>query len=189
MKFDKEYETLKQEILLWQEKRFTIVSGSILLVTAALGWIAKDPASWSWEIISIILISFLFCASFLTWFFGISNSRLGAYLEVFYEEGNSVYRWHIRNRKFKDDKKIYRYLNLNSSLALIYIVLGIISIVLPSRMNFDNDSRFIIVLIAVTILFIFSLALLIGFSHPKRHYVNYWRKLKKEELERYTQIE
>lgn len=183
MKFDKEYDTLREEILLWQEKRFTIVSGSILIVTAALGWITKDPISWPWEIISIILLAFLFCASILTWFFGVSNSRLGAYIEVFYEADNPEYQWHVRNRKFKDDKILYRYLSLNGCLASVYLVLGIISVVIPSKLNFLQKSDYTILLIMVVSFYLISLILLIGFSHPKQRYVDYWEDMKKMELE------
>lgn len=86
MKLNNEYDSLRQEILNWQDKRFTMVSGSIILVTAILGIIVKNNTSISGEILSSVLLAFLTCVCLLTWYFGTSNSRLGAYIEVFYEK-------------------------------------------------------------------------------------------------------
>lgn len=78
-----EYQALRQEILEWQTRRFTIVSGAIVVVTAVLGWITQNPDEWPWAIASTVLLAPLACACYLTWLFGSVNTRLGTYLGSF----------------------------------------------------------------------------------------------------------
>jgi len=181
---DKEYECLHEEILNWQDKRFTLVSASIILVTTALGLVSEGKNTWPWEIVSSIILAFLFCVCLLTWYFGTSNARLGAYIEVFYETADQpYYRWHTRNRAFKHEILLYRFLSFNSCLALIYLVLGVSSIVIPSKFQFPTNSNFLYLLLTLFLLFLVTIVLLIGFSYPRKRYVSYWQKVKEREAD------
>jgi len=180
---DKEYECLREEILSWQEKRFTLVSASVVLVTTALGFASDGKTTWPWEVVSSIILAFLLCVCLLTWYFGTSNARLGAYIEVFYETDDQPYRWHKRNRLFKQDSFLYKFLNFNSCLALIYLVLGIASVVVPSKFGPPTNKKFFYLLIILVLLFLFMIVLVVGFSYPRKRYVSYWQKVKEVESE------
>lgn len=178
---DKEYESLREEILNWQEKRFTLASASIVLITTALGFISEGKNTWPWEVSTSIILVFLLCVCLLTWYLGTSNARLGAYIEVFYETEDQPYRWHRRNRLFKDDFFLYKILHFNSCLALIYLVLGISAIVVPLKFGLPIDRKFLYLLIPLIFLFFTMIVLLIGFSYPRKRYVAYWQKVKEME--------
>jgi len=40
---EKEYDTLRQEIMHWQSRRFSVVTGSLVVVIAILGWAINAP--------------------------------------------------------------------------------------------------------------------------------------------------
>jgi len=40
---EKEYESLRKEILEWQNRRFTVASASLVAVTGILGWTLNHP--------------------------------------------------------------------------------------------------------------------------------------------------
>lgn len=173
-RMDKEYEALRQEILQWQSRRFTIVGGSIIIVTTILGWIITTPAKWSWEIASILPLAFLISACYLTWLFSRFNVMIGAYLEVFHESD-----WDRRVRVFKSGIKAIR---LNSALALLYSGLGVISVVISYTVCSKPSTKFGIGLfVAVFLLFVFMLTNLTFLSYPRKRYVSRWQKIKTQE--------
>jgi|KBSSwiStaDraftv2_1062776.scaffolds.fasta_scaffold2020414_1 hypothetical protein len=64
---EKEYDTLRQEIMHWQSRRFSVVTGSLVVVIAILGWAINAPDKWSWTIVSSILFAILSIAGYMTW--------------------------------------------------------------------------------------------------------------------------
>src|SRR5262249_4637530 len=127
-----EYESIRAEILKWQDRRFDLLKLSISVVTGLLGLKLILDATGSWPIISSLLLLYLAGANLLTWYAGIANSKLSAYVKVFHEgqESPSIpMGWETRLAKLKT--KGLDPQNLNRWIAVVYAVLAIISVVLP----------------------------------------------------------
>ncbi len=98
---EKEYDTLRQEIMHWQSRGFSVVTGSLVVVIAILGWAINSPDKWSWTIVSSILLAILSIAGFMTWLIGLLKSRISTYLEVFHEADSAELGWERRHREPK----------------------------------------------------------------------------------------
>lgn len=171
-----EYQALRQEILEWQTRRFTIVSGAIVVVTAVLGWITQNPDEWPWAIASTVLLAPLACACYLTWLFGSFNARLGTYLEVFHESKEGRRGWEERNREFRAGLEI---LNLNAALALVYLVLGGVSFSVPLAVANGSTSGFQYAVFALAAaVFVSTILLATLRSYPRGDYVSKWKAIK-----------
>lgn len=171
-----EYQALRQEILEWQTRRFTIVSGAIVVVTAVLGWITQNPDEWPWAIASTVLLAPLACACYLTWLFGSFNTRLGTYVEVFHESTEGRSGWEKRNREFRTGREI---LNLNTALALVYLVLGGVSVCVPIAVAKGDTSGFQFAVFALSATVFVSTILLVALhSYPRDDYVTKWKGIK-----------
>ena len=123
-----EYESLRQEILAWQNRRFMILTASITLVSAILGLDAVQEINVEveWPVITSLLWFFLGSTTALTWYGGRANAKIAAYLLVFHEKEGG---WESRLKDLKISK--LDWFNLNRMVFLIYVGLGILSLVIP----------------------------------------------------------
>jgi hypothetical protein len=143
-----EYEALRNELLQWQSRRFTLVSTSAIVITALLG-LEKSTNSQEWTVVSSALILFLACVCYLTSYCGASSRTLGTYLEHYH--GRS--KWEKRLQSFKSES-LRKVVNLNTGLALIYLVMGLLAYAVPSNLFKNNVSDdYCILLLSAMILF------------------------------------
>jgi len=174
---EKEYESLRLETLQWQSRRFDIIAGSIIGVTAMLGWIVSSPNSWSWAVASILPLSFLCSTCFLTCLFNRSITLIGTYLEVFHEDG-----WSARVRRMRLESR-FQILTLTSGFIQIYFGLGIISIVLSYVICLKKSTKAELLLFCIiSILFLLMLVVLYTYSYPRKQYILLWKQFKDEEM-------
>lgn len=180
-----EYESLRKEILEWQNRRFLLVAASITLVTGVLG-LGLNALGNLWVIISSLLFLFLACATILSWYAGKANAKIGAYLIVFHEEaGRSEGQgagWESRLARIKN-KPWVDLLTLNHSLTAIYVALGIVSFIVPwlaARRPALTGGQSVLILFTAALL-VGALLLLWQYSYPRADYIKYWREVKREE--------
>lgn len=182
MEMEKEYETLRLEILQWQNRRFDIMAGSIIGTTAILGWIVSTPNNWSWAIAASIPLTFLSCACFLNCLFNRSVAVIGAYLEVFHPG-----KWNNRIRRFRAEQN--KIMIVNTGFMSIYIALGAISIIISGFVCLKTATIFEVSLLAfVSILFIIALLILYKYSTPKESFLERWEKIRSEEIQSQSEI-
>ena len=137
-----EYEILREEIIKWQDRRFELLKISITVVTGLLGFklVTEHFSSAAsnnvvWPYISAVLLLFLAATNLLTWYCGLANVKIASYLRVFHEANEFTtgqMQWESRLKRF--DMSYLSYLdkkNLNFWLAIVYFVLGIISVIIP----------------------------------------------------------
>jgi len=124
---EKEYETLRKEIMQWQAQRFALATGSLVVVFAILGWAVNASDKWSWPLLSSVILALLTLVAYLSWLMGLFMSRISTYLEVFHELGSTNLGWERRHRvphrNFFSSKGAY---------AALYFVLGAVSIAVSS---------------------------------------------------------
>lgn len=175
---EKEYESLRQETLQWQSRRFDIMAGSIVGTTAMLGWIVSSPNTWSWAIAAIIPLSFLSCACFLNCLFNRAIAMIGTYLEVFH-----IGKWNNRMRQFKTDQQA-KIMTMTNGFLLIYFILGVISVtisyVVCSKVTTSIEFIF---LALICLLFILALVFLSKYSYPRESFILRWEKIKNEKTQ------
>jgi O-antigen/teichoic acid export membrane protein len=173
-----EDEKLRAEIKDWQDRRFTILTASIGLVTAVLGFKLFDqPATaemWPW--VSALLLLLLSSACILTWYAGRANAKIAAYLIVFHERPSqsSDGGWESRLHHLKESG--LDRLNLNRLLIIIYLVLGLVSVIFPALRHSPAGSGLIVVIGAV-FLFLSSLFFLF-LKSPKERYIKLWEEVR-----------
>ena len=115
-----EYDTLRQEALLWQTRRFTVVSASLVLTGAVLGWAHGTQEFRQAASLSCFLLVFLSTAIYLSPYCGIASAKIGAYIQVFHETRDTSCRWQTRNLRLP------HHAALAPSLAILYLALGLI---------------------------------------------------------------
>ena len=185
-----EYESLRAEILKWQDRRFDLLKLSISVVTGLLGLKlifekldAPGSSSTLWPLISSILLLYLAGANLLTWYAGVANSKLSAYVRVFHEgqESTSIpMGWETRLAKLKT--KGLDPQNLNWWITIVYAVLAIISVVLPyAATSFAPPGLWLYGLAVSSAAFLATIILVVRFSYPREHFEACWRQLRDEE--------
>ena len=96
-----ELEALRNEILAWQERRFTVLTGSISLVAVLLGFVLSDTKNaWTRQQALTLLFVVLGSASLVTWYAGRASAVRGAYISVFHEFGDNRARWESAGAEF-----------------------------------------------------------------------------------------
>ena len=122
-----EYEMLRQEILAWQERRFTVLTGAITLVVAILSFaLTDDTRRWSSELLVIVVFMVLAVATSFTWYAARSNALLGQYLAAFREGPDESFLWETALRKLPTSA--LGSLNVNVFFALIYTAVAAASL-------------------------------------------------------------
>ena len=177
-----EYEALRAEMLAWQNRRFTILTASIALVTGILGLDSVTGAASGihWAVVTSLLFFLLGAAAALIWHAGQANAKAAAYIIVFHESESEG--WESRLKRLKD--RGFNRLNLNRMMVLIFLGLGMIAFFIPTAVRKDwsvgdHHSQ----LVGVSgIWFVFGMILLLS-SSGRDHYVRSWKNLDKAKQE------
>lgn len=158
-----EYPAMRAEILQWQNYRFLTLTVTGAVIAAFFTIMAKDSSNgtnataeftdFSKFLALLGLLSFLACAMAITLYAGRGNQKLGTYLEVFYEERETVKKvagdgdrgigWEGRFQDFSSKVKspqtlelnrrhrwLEKGLTLNRLLGVFYFILGVGSVLL-----------------------------------------------------------
>ncbi|MEM7184690.1 MAG: hypothetical protein AAF518_27595, partial [Spirochaetota bacterium] len=111
-----EYENLRNEVLGWQSKRFTLLAICITTVTGFIGLsIFQTIVKELWYLIIFTLELFISFFVLLSWYAGIANSKISSYIRVFHERENNILGWGERLSSLKG--KGNDRLNLNLFLS------------------------------------------------------------------------
>jgi hypothetical protein len=176
---EKEYDTLRQEILQWQSRRFTLVTGSLLVVVAILGWAVNAPEKWSWTVVSSILFAMLSIAGYMTWLVGLLCSRIGTYLEVFHENDSAEIGWERRHRGRKGN-----FVSSKGAYATMYFGVGIISLAVSLTIcKAPPTKRSIILFSLFTASFLSTVIILAFGKRPSNRYIMQWQEIKAQETQ------
>ncbi len=179
MSAEKEYERLGQEILKWQDRRFTVLSGTVTLVVGFVAYALQHPTSWAVREAVTLVFMLLALASAFSWYAGIGNSRVGAYLDVYHGSSwESVLRGLSGQGKWVSRREML--FALNKLIALVYLVLAVGSWFLLSRRLIGRSIAPDWLLGGATILL--SLCLLAQFfDSPRAEYVERIQDIKKSD--------
>ena len=175
-----EYAALRAEILAWQNRRFVVLTISVSLVTGILGLdaVTQERSLLDWGFISAILLFFLGSCATLTWYARRSNAVIAAYIMVFHEA--EAEGWEKRHNEIKKKIKLLGLfdLNLNLVILLIYIVLSIVSILIPWAVRgYKSASAVAVILLSISAIWLlFNLYLLLRYS-SRDYFVNEWETL------------
>jgi hypothetical protein len=188
-----EFRAIKDEILLWQQFRVTIALGTVAFWGTAFSWLASSDKSIDWQVLSILLMVLIGSASFICFFLGRGNAKMGAYIEVFLENEETGLQWEGSFRNFgrgprefqlRKEKKIDS-LNLNKVFAWLFFSLAVLSILIPpliTSATLKSDLKNIIqyaILFLLSILTFWRIYKLNYDSYPRQDLVNEWERMKK----------
>jgi len=176
---EKEYETLRQEILHWQSRRFSLVTGSLVIVIAILGWAVTAPDKWSWTVVSAILFAMLSIAGYMTWLVGRLITRIGTYLEVFHENHSADIGWEKRQRKSKRN-----FVSSKGAYATMFFGVGIISLAVSLTVCKGQPTMPSILLFALFAASFLSTVIILAFGkRPWNKYIQQWQEIRAEETQ------
>jgi len=174
---EREYDTLRQEIMQWQARRFSLVTGSLIVVVAILGWAVNAPDKWSWTVVSSILFAMLSIAGYMTWLIGLLNTRIGTYLEVFHEEDSADIGWERRQRDRKGN-----FISSKGAYATMFFGVGVISLTVSLTVCKAHPSTRSVVLFSVfTASFLATVMVLAFGKRPWDRYIRQWQEIKAHE--------
>lgn len=182
-----EYESLRAEILQWQNRRFQLVGASITLVTGVLGLgLDANAMASSGSVIASLLLLVLACAVFLSWYAGMANTKIAMYLMVFHEQaGGSEGQgsgWESRLYRLKNRRRTDP-LALNNALVLIYFALGVISFIVPYAVakGYSLMPAQSVLLVLMVLLFLAALLVHWKYSDQRNRYLGYWQEIQRDE--------
>jgi hypothetical protein len=116
-----EFEALRDEVVAWQERRFTVLTGAVTLVCVLLGFILSDAKnSWTRQQALTILFAVLGCASLVTWYAGRASTTRGAYLAVFYEQKAGPVHWETAIRELETIHPWAQSISLNAIMGFVF---------------------------------------------------------------------
>ena len=169
---EEHFEHLRQEILQWQSRRLTVLTAVLVVVPGILGWIAKSPGQLSWDIAAVFPLLFLACGSQLTWLFALNSITIGSYLELYCQSD-----WETRIRILWER---FNFPNLNSTLSLVYLVLGVVSVALPAVLCQKEPTALGIGLFALALALYAASILNMAFrSYRRGDMISKWRSIEK----------
>jgi hypothetical protein len=175
---EKEYDTLRAEIMEWQSRRFSVVTGSLVLAIGILGWAVSAPEKWSWAVVLSILFAMLTAASYLTWLMGLLNSSISTYLEVFHEECVKDIGWECRHRKFKRG-----FVTSKDGYATLYLGIGIISVFISFAICTAPPTMPTIITCYIFAASFVSMIMILTFRpRPWDKYIKRWKDIREAEL-------
>jgi multidrug transporter EmrE-like cation transporter len=176
---DHDYGFLTEQIRDWQERRFTILTGTVTLAVAIVSFVlSQKDIKWARSDALSLLLLLLMCASLLTWYSGWSNQTMGTFLQVF-ESDVSRSTWQSANAELKRMSLVQRSISLNRLFAFIYAVCaGVCGALLWKRCDARSSPLSTTVCIVVAILFLISLVLLVQGAFDTDWYVNSWRSIR-----------
>ncbi len=124
-------ELLHNQIIAWQERRFTVVTGAITLVAVLCGFILSDvKRSWTREQASSLILLVLTCASIFAWYAGWQNAIIGAFLRAIREPDGAKFGWETGAAMLNAKHPIAGFVSLNKIIGLTFALtaIGTISI-------------------------------------------------------------
>lgn len=174
---EKEYETLRKEIMDWQSRRFSVVTGSLVLVIAILGWAVTAPDKWSWTVVSSIIFAMLSIAGYMTLLVGRLITRIGTYLEVFHETDSADIGWEKRQRKSKGN-----FISSKGAYATMFFGVGIISLAVSLTVCRAQPTKQSILLFFLFAASLLSTVIVLAFGkRPWNKYIQQWQEIKTQE--------
>lgn len=130
---DKEYESLRSEIIHWQNREITVFNISLTIIVAYVGWlisldssklISKSSIVFSWQLASLFPILLIGISMNMQRIFEFFMLKISTYLIVYHKS-----QWEDKNRKVSVEKEFLK-LGLNNSYALIYFILAAFSTII-----------------------------------------------------------
>lgn len=178
---EKEYSSLRDEILKWQDKRITFSQIAITLVTAYTGYmlsIKKDEVNGlSWQIVSIFPLLILSITMHINKVFELFQLRAAAFLAVFH---SSI--WEIEIGKVSLSKGRWR-IGYNKSMAIVYLLVSISStlVFIPKySKTFYTWETVAFGVFVLIFLLVFKVLFTFGTKDERRKLIEEWTKIKNE---------
>jgi len=167
-----EFQTLREEMLLWQGRRFDALKNTVIAVSFIVG--GAQTGKWEWMLASACTLVILAIACYFTWLSSVMVIVGGSYIEVLLEGG-----WERRNRELR---KVIRVPTMNRVLAFIYLFIAIVCGITCQVMCMPTSTSVVMVLWWLCAVgFALTLAWLALRSYPRSKLVDHWRKVKAEE--------
>ena len=179
---DKEYESLRSEILQWQSREITVFNISLTVIVAYVGWLLSIDSekiglstNFSWQLASLFPMLLIGISINMQRIFEFFMMKISTYLNVFHESN-----WEKDNREISVEKE-FLHIGLNNSYALIYLLLGLFSIIIlyykfPNKLFTIESIPF-----AVSLAFLITMAILLytlRFDKKKGILIEKWEKVK-----------
>jgi len=130
------------------------------------------------------LLWYLAAANLLTWYAGVSNSILAAYIKVFHEDESKSVHWETRLQKLKAEGH-YSH-NVNQWIAVLQTVLAIICFAFPyAATSFASPGPLLWGLVAGSwTVFLATIVPVVLLSYPRDDYEMHWRELLQHEKQK-----
>lgn len=170
---EKSYESLRNELIRWQERRYLIFSTSIVFVTALIGWFVTGEKNLEFTIAAILPHILILGASLLTRNTSLYSTKIGTYISVFYED-----IWEINQAPFSKKTWIW---STNLIFALFYLGISIISTIILYKISdstVDVEQAVFWILILISGLNLWSIIYLAFRSYPREKYLKLWTEIK-----------
>jgi hypothetical protein len=126
MSEEKEYASLRDEILKWQDRKILISQLAAGVIIAYTGFILNKECfycGFSWQQASILPLIIGSLAMHTSCFFEFCVMRAATFISVFYKS-----KWELLIDKAKAENKISRYLGYNRSWALTFLLLILVAV-------------------------------------------------------------
>ncbi len=176
---EKEYSSLRDEILKWQDKRITFSQITITVVIGYTGYmlsLKKDEIlELSWQIVSIFPLLILSITMHVNKIFELFQLRAAAFLAVYHD---SVWENEIGKMSFSK-----RRIGYNRSMAIVFLSIAVSSTLVfiskyPKTLLTWETIAFVVFL--VIFLLVFIALFTFGTKDERKKLIAEWTKIKNE---------
>lgn len=158
---EKEYASLRDEVLKWQDRRITFSQIAITLVTVYTGYMLKDQKDQStnltWPMVSIFPLLILSITIHINKIFELFQIRGAQYLRAFYGsiweeeiQNVSLSKQEKKNKKSEKNKRQIPRVGYNRSMAIVYFFIALTSTFVFASKFHSTPSLLIAIFFAVT---------------------------------------
>ncbi len=177
-----EYKSLRDEIQGWQNRRFMLLAGCATLVGAAVGF--SPPSGVDPRILSASILVVLTIALLLTRYMAHSNSRIAAYIVVFYEglAAPPALKWESRLHKLEQGR-----VNVNTLIGVTYGILGMLGSLAAFARRASaspgqaTSNALTVGLFVIASGFVVCLFLTLFDSYPRQRFIREWETVRNKE--------
>lgn len=172
--YEKSYESLRNELLQWQNRRYIIFSSTLIFIAALLGWFISSDKDWNFYTASILPLLLIVGASFLTRNSTVYSVKIGTYFMVFYND-----TWEISQGLFNKRANI---IQTNQYFAVFYLFTSILSnVILFYETKVENLMQPICIFIAAWLFTLLAIYYVGIKSYPREKYLDIWREIKESQ--------
>jgi len=178
---EKEYSSLRDEIMKWQDRRIVFSQIALTLVIAYTGYLVskdiKEVSALSWQVVSILPLLILSITIHITKLFELFQVRAAAFLVIFYDTN---WEKNVGEKGVSLSTGTWT-LGYNKSMAIVYLIVALGTIFIFTQKyptSFSLLETIVFSIVAIAFLVVVLRLFMFKSTEKKKEFLEGWRQIK-----------